>query len=194
MRLQSLNDQELVALYSQGNENCLAELLNRHKRKIFSYIVSRVMDKEVANDIFQETFYRVIKTIKSENYREDGKFISWVMRISHNLIIDHFRDSKKIPRNSGNEEWNIFDSLNLLEENVQDKIVKNQIEKDLRRMIEQLPEDQKEIVRMRLYEELSFKEIAELTKVSINTSLGRFRYAILNLRKMMKDNNILLEV
>jgi RNA polymerase sigma-70 factor (ECF subfamily) len=152
-----------------------------------------VLDREVANDIFQETFYRVIKTIKGENYREDGKFISWVMRISHNLIIDYFRECKKIPRNSGNEEWNIFDSLNLCDENVQDRIVKSQIENDLRKMIELLPEDQKEIVRMRLYEELSFKEIADLTKVSINTYLGRFRYAILNLRKMMKEKNILLE-
>ncbi len=193
MRLQSLSDQDLVSLYAKGNESCLEELLRRHKRKIFSYIVSRVLDREVANDIFQETFYRVIKTIKGENYREDGKFISWVMRISHNLIIDYFRECKKIPRNSGNEEWNIFDSLNLCDENVQDRIVKSQIEKDLRKMIELLPEDQKEIVRMRLYEELSFKEIADLTKVSINTSLGRFRYAILNLRKMMKEKNILLE-
>jgi RNA polymerase sigma-70 factor, ECF subfamily len=193
MRLKSLNDQELVSLYAKGNESCLVELLRRHKRKIFSYIVSRVLDREVANDIFQETFYRVIKTIKGENYREDGKFISWVMRISHNLIIDYFRECKKIPRNSGNDEWNIFDSLNLLEENVQDRIVKSQIENDLRKMIELLPDDQKEIVRMRLYEELSFKEIADLTKVSINTSLGRFRYAVLNLRKMMKEKNILLE-
>jgi RNA polymerase sigma-70 factor (ECF subfamily) len=193
MRLKSLNDQELLALYIQGSENALAELLHRHKRKIFSYIVSRVLDREVANDIFQETFYRVIKTIKSENYREDGKFISWVMRIAHNLIIDHFRDCKKIPRNSGNENWNIFDSLNLLEENVQDRIVKSQIELDLRKMIEQLPDDQKEMVKMRLYGELSFKEISEIKNISINTSLGRFRYAVLNLRKMMNVNKIILE-
>lgn len=193
MRLKSLTDQELVSLYSKGDENCLAELLARHKRRIYSFIVSRVVDKEVANDIFQETFFKVIKTIKGDSYREEGKFISWVMRIAHNLIIDHFRDSKKIPRNSGNEQWNIFDSLRMSEENVQDKIVRTQIEMDLRKMIELLPDDQKQTVKMRLYDELSFKEISEITKVSINTSLGRFRYAVLNLRKMMKDHKILLE-
>lgn len=194
MCLKSKSDQELVEAYVRGNELCLEELLNRYNKKVFSYIISKVRDREIANDIFQETFFKVIRTLKSRAYTEEGKFISWVMRIAHNLIIDHFRDSAKIPRNSGNEEWNIFDSLNLCEENIQDKMLKKQIEKDIQQMIEQLPKDQREIVKMRIYDELSFKEIADITNVSINTSLGRFRYAVLNLRKMMTKNKIALEV
>jgi RNA polymerase sigma-70 factor (ECF subfamily) len=194
MRLSLLPDQELVLLYSGGNETCLTELLKRHQRKVFVYILSRVKDHDVANDVFQETFFKVIRTIKLDQYREEGKFISWVMRIAHNLVMDHFRDSARIPRNSGNDDWNIFDGIDLLEENVQDQLIRRQIEGDLKRMIERLPADQRELVQLRMYEELSFKEIAEKTGVSINTALGRFRYAVINLRKMMKQHNITLEV
>jgi RNA polymerase sigma factor (sigma-70 family) len=194
MRLSLLSDQELVLLYSGGNETCLTELLKRHQRKVFVYILSRVKDHDVANDVFQETFFKVIRTIKLDQYREEGKFISWVMRIAHNLVMDHFRDSARIPRNSGNDDWNIFDGIDLLEENVQDQLIRRQIEGDLKRMIERLPADQRELVQLRMYEELSFKEIAEKTGVSINTALGRFRYAVINLRKMMKQHNITLEV
>jgi RNA polymerase sigma-70 factor (ECF subfamily) len=194
MRLSLLSDQELVLLYSGGNETCLTELLKRHQRKVFVYILSRVKDHDVANDVFQETFFKVIRTIKLDQYREEGKFISWVMRIAHNLVMDHFRDSARIPRNSGNDDWNIFDGIDLLEENFQDRLIRRQVEGDLRRMIEHLPSDQRELVQLRMYEELSFKEIAEKTGVSINTALGRFRYAVINLRKMMKQHNITLEV
>ncbi len=194
MRLSLLSDQELVLLYAGGNETCLTELLKRHQRKVFVYILSRVKDQDVANDVFQETFFKVIRTIKLDQYREEGKFISWVMRIAHNLVMDHFRDSARIPRNSGNDDWNIFDGIDLLEENVQDQLIRRQIEGDLKRMIGRLPADQRELVQLRMYEELSFKEIAEKTGVSINTALGRFRYAVINLRKMMKQHNIILEV
>jgi RNA polymerase sigma-70 factor (ECF subfamily) len=194
MRLSLLSDQELVLLYAGGNESCLSELLRRHQRKVFHYILSKVKDEDVANDVFQETFFKVIRTIKLDQYREEGKFISWVMRIAHNLVMDHFRDAARIPRNSGNDDWNIFDSINMLEENVQDRLIRRQVEGDLRRMIEHLPSDQRELVQLRMYEELSFKEIAEKTGVSINTALGRFRYAVINLRKMMKQHNITLEV
>jgi RNA polymerase sigma-70 factor (ECF subfamily) len=193
MRLHIVSDSGLVQQFAAGENAALEELLRRYKRKVFAYIVSQVRDQAVADDIFQDTFFKAIRCIRAGQYNEEGKFISWIMRIAHNLIIDFFRDAKKIPRNSGNEEWNIFDSLNLVDENVQDKLIRKQIAKDIRHMVEKLPEAQREIIRMRIFEEMSFKEIAEANKESINTSLGRFRYAVINLRKMMNKHKIMLE-
>jgi RNA polymerase sigma-70 factor (ECF subfamily) len=193
MRLSTVSDCELVQLFAAGRDAALEELLRRYKRKVFAYIASQVKDQAVADDIFQDTFFKAIRCIRGGYYNEEGKFISWIMRIAHNLVIDYFRECKKIPRNSGNEEWNIFDSLNITGENVQDRMIKKQIARDIRNMVEQLPEAQRDIVRMRIFEEMSFKEIAQANNESINTSLGRFRYAVLNLRKMMKKHHILLE-
>ena len=192
MLTSNLNDNELVANYLKGDESSLEVLVYRHKKRVYSYIKQLVKDKEVAEDVFQDTFIKVIKTLKTDKYNEEGKFLPWVMRIAHNLVIDHFRRNKKMPTTSGGDDYNIFDSLNLFEDNVQDKMIRQQIHTDIRKLIEQLPNDQKEVLVMRHYEDMSFKEIADTTQVSINTALGRMRYAIINLRKMVEDNKMVL--
>jgi RNA polymerase sigma factor (sigma-70 family) len=188
----NLNDNELVALYLSGSESSLEILIHRHKKRVYSYIKQLVKEKEIAEDVFQDTFIKVIKTLRTEKYNEEGKFLPWVMRIAHNLVIDHFRRLKKMPTTSGGDDYNIFDTLNLSEDNVQDRMVRQQIHTDVRKLIEQLPADQKEVLILRHYEELSFKEIADQTNVSINTALGRMRYALINLRKMVEDNKMML--
>ena len=192
MLTSNLNDNELVATYLKGEESSLEVLVYRHKKRVYSYIKQLVKDKEVAEDVFQDTFIKVIKTLKTDKYNEEGKFLPWVMRIAHNLVIDHFRRNKKMPTTSGGDDYNIFDSLNLFEDNVQDKMIRQQIHTDIRKLIEQLPNDQKEVLVMRHYEDMSFKEIADTTQVSINTALGRMRYALINLRKMVEDNKMVL--
>jgi RNA polymerase sigma factor (sigma-70 family) len=187
-----LNDQQLVNLYINGNESVLEVLINRHQSKIFSYIFHLVKDDSLAQDIFQDAFFKVISTLRKGNYNEEGKFLPWVMRISHNLVIDHFRRSKRMPIYDGGEDFDIFSVLPLKEGNVEDKLIIDQIHQDVRKLIEQLPEDQKEVLIMRHYQDLSFKEIADLTDVSINTALGRMRYALINLRKVIQDNDIIL--
>jgi RNA polymerase sigma-70 factor (ECF subfamily) len=153
-----------------------------------------VKDRDLANDLFQDTFIKVINTIRAGSYNEEGKFLQWVMRIAHNLIIDHFRKSKRIPviDNSKNEDFNIFDTINILDKSIEEEMITEQIHKDVRKLIELLPDEQKEVLIMRHYAEMSFKDIAEVTDVSINTALGRMRYALINLRKLIAEKNIVL--
>ena len=192
MQYSKLNDQELVAYYLKGDENSLKELITRHQRKILTSIYLLIKDREMANDIFQDTFIKVINTLRSGNYNEEGKFLSWVLRIAHNLVIDHFRRQQKMPMVHDTEEYSLFDFIPLSDENVEDKMISSQIHDTVRRMIDELPADQREVVIMRHYGNMSFKEISEVTNVSINTSLGRMRYALINLRKLVEEKQLIL--
>ncbi len=187
-----LTDQELVRLYIDGDHSSLEALIKRHQRKIFSYIMLIVKDKHVAEDVFQDTFIKVINTLKAGNYNEEGKFLPWVMRIAHNLVIDYFRKSKRMPFLENSEEYDIFETLRIYDQTIEDKMIVEQIHKDVKQLIEYLPEEQKQVLKMRHYAEMSFKEIAEQTNVSINTALGRMRYALINLRKMVDEKSIIL--
>jgi RNA polymerase sigma-70 factor (ECF subfamily) len=193
MYAQSVSDHELINRYLAGNEISLEQLIHRHKSKVFSYILMVVKDKQHADDIFQDTFIKVIHTLRSGTYKEEGKFIQWVMRIAHNLVIDHFRKSRRIPFvETQNDEVSIFDNLRIYEESTEERIITEQIHQDIRSMIEYLPAEQREVLIMRHYADMSFKEIAEQTNVSINTALGRMRYALINLRKLIDQNEISL--
>ncbi len=185
-------DSLLVKNYIAGDENALSILIKKHQSKIYGFIYSKMPDRDVADDIFQDTFIKVIKTLKSNSYNEEGKFLPWVMRISHNLIVDHFRKNKKMPMLRETEEFSVFSILTDTSLNAEGRIITDVIEKDLQKIILELPEDQKEVLMMRIYQDLSFNEIAELTGVSINTALGRMRYALMNLRKIIEKNNIIL--
>ena len=187
-----LSDAVLVSQYASGNEWALAQLIERHKSRIYSFIFSKVKDRDLSDDIFQETFIKVINTIKKQNYNEEGKFLPWVMRISHNLIIDHFRKQSKVKFQRDQEEYSVFSKMIDSEMNIENSMIAGQIEDDLHTLILKLPTDQQEIIRLRLYDDLTFKEIAELNQISINTALGRMRYAIVNLRKMIDKNQIIL--
>lgn len=191
MELQ-IDDSILVKSYIAGDEKALETLINRHNQRISSFIYSKVLDRDVAEDIFQDTFIKVIKTLKRGSYSEEGKFLPWVMRIAHNLIIDHFRKNKRMPKFEGSDDFNIFSVIKDEKLNAEKQIIKNQIDSDLTLLIEELPEDQKEVLIMRIYKDMSFKEISENTGVSINTALGRMRYALINLRKIVDRNNIVL--
>ncbi len=190
MNLQSYNDQDLVKLYLTGNENGLQELLRRHKSKIYTSIYLLVKDQYLAEDIFQDAFIKVINTLRSGRYNEEGKFLPWVMRISHNLVIDYFRKEKRSPVITGTDGMDVFNMLHFYDESTEEKMLRDQTHKDLKAMIQLLPDDQKEVLLMRHYADLSFKEIADLTEVSINTALGRMRYALSNLRKMLKTKEM----
>ena len=185
-------DALLVKNYIDGNENALATLIKRHESKIYGFIYSKIADRDISNDIFQDTFIKVIKTLKSNSYNEEGKFLPWVMRISHNLIVDHFRKSKKMPMYRETEEFSIFSIMSDDSLTIEGKMIVDQVEIDLKKLIEELPEDQKEVLVMRMYQDMSFKEISELTDVSINTALGRMRYALMNLRRIIEKNQIIL--
>lgn len=187
-----LSDAVLVTQYASGNEWALAQLIERHKSRIYSFIFSKVKDRDLSDDIFQETFIKVINTIRKQNYNEEGKFLPWVMRISHNLIIDHFRKQSKVKFERDQEEYSVFSKMIDSELNIENSMIAGQIEDDLHTLILKLPQDQQEIIRLRLYDDLTFKEIAELNQISINTALGRMRYAIVNLRKMINKNQIIL--
>ena len=191
MELQ-IEDSVLVKKYINGEEKALEVLINRHNQKILSFIYSKVLNRDVAEDIFQDTFIKVIKTLKRGSYSEEGKFLPWVMRIAHNLIIDYFRKNKRMPKFEGSEDFNIFSVIKDEKLNVEKQIIKDQIDSDLSLLIEELPDDQREVLIMRIYKDMSFKEIAENTGVSINTALGRMRYALINLRKVVQRNNIVL--
>jgi RNA polymerase sigma-70 factor (ECF subfamily) len=186
------DDSLLVQDYISGEEKALEILINRHNQRISSFIYSKVLDRDVTEDIFQDTFIKVIKTLKKGNYSEEGKFLPWVMRIAHNLIIDHFRKNKRMPKFEGNEDFNIFSVIGDDKLNAEKQLIKDQIDSDLSLLIEELPEDQKEVLLMRIYKDMSFKEISENTGVSINTALGRMRYALINLRKIIDRHNIVL--
>lgn len=187
-----LSDAILVKNYIDGDESALASLIERHQSRIFGFIHSKVNDRDLADDIFQDTFIKVIKTLKSKSYNEEGKFLPWVMRIAHNLVVDHFRKSKKMHFNRETDEYAIFDFFVDNSPSIEGKLITEQIETDLVRLLKELPQDQREVLLMRMYQDLSFKEIADLTGVSINTALGRMRYALLNLRKIIEKNQIVL--
>ncbi|MDD4176503.1 MAG: sigma-70 family RNA polymerase sigma factor [Bacteroidales bacterium] len=177
----------------EGNQYSLEKLIQRHQNRVFAYILMVVKDKQLADDIFQDTFIKVINTVKSGAYKEEGKFIQWVMRIAHNLIIDHFRKSKRLPTvENDKDDFDIFDTIRFTDPSVEDRMITEQIHEDVRKLIEYLPAEQKEVLFMRHYSEMSFKDIAEQTDVSINTALGRMRYALINLRKLIKEKNVIL--
>jgi len=185
-------DALLVKSYVAGDETALSTLINRHQSKIYGFIYSKISDRDITDDIFQDTFIKVIKTLKSNSYNEEGKFLPWVMRIAHNLIIDHFRRNKKMPMFRETDEFSIFSIMTDNSMTIENQMISEQVEKDLKKIIEELPEDQKEVLIMRIYQDLSFKEISELTGVSINTALGRMRYALMNLRKVIEKHQIIL--
>jgi RNA polymerase sigma-70 factor (ECF subfamily) len=185
-------DALLVKKYVDGNELALSTLIKRHESKIYGFIYLKIADRDISNDIFQDTFIKVIKTLKSNSYNEEGKFLPWVMRISHNLIVDHFRKTKKMPMYRETEEFSIFSIMSDDSLTIENKMIFDQVEVDLKKIIEELPEDQKEVLVMRMYQDMSFKEISELTGVSINTALGRMRYALMNLRKIIDKHQIIL--
>ena len=192
MRNDQLQDHELVDLYIAGNESCLEILIARHKKRVFSYIMMVVRDRHLSEDIFQDTFIKVIQTLKRGSYSDEGKFLPWVLRIAHNLVIDHFRRIKRMPLVDGGEYFDIFSVLTLRQGNVEDRIVKTQVRSDVRKAIEKLPHEQREVLIMRHYLDMSFKEIADTTNCSINTALGRMRYALINLKKMLEKQHIAL--
>ena len=194
MNYTALSDQELIKNYRSGDSDSLEHLILRHQEKVTSYVLNVVKSRHLADDIVQDTFLKVINTIRSGAYKEEGKFIQWVMRIAHNLMIDYFRRQKKFPIAEPGEGMDIFSTLPLQDRSVEDAIIYEQILTDVKRMLKYLPEEQRRVVEMRLYEDLSFKEIAEITKVSINTALGRMRYALINLRKIAKENDIQLSM
>lgn len=193
MDFQLQSDQELIHQYISGEEAGLVELIRRYQTKIYTSIYLMVKDEALAEDIFQDTFIKVINTLKGGRYNEEGKFLPWVTRIAHNLVIDHFRREKRTPLVNTGEDFDIFDVLGEYDESTEDRMVRDQTHKDLKVLIQRLPDEQKEVLIMRHYGDLSFKEIAEITDVSINTALGRMRYALNNLRKMMQAKELSLK-
>lgn len=191
-----LPDSKLIANYQNGDEQALATLIERHQRELFSFIFYKVLDEELANDFFQDTFIKIILKLKEGKYAEEDKFILWAKRIASNLIIDYFRVKSKYIKVSDtsyeDEEFSIFDTIKETEDNIEDRLILNQIHADLKNIMSLLPENQQEIIKMRFYDELTFKEIAELTNTSINTTLGRMRYALMNIRKIIAENKIVL--
>ena len=188
------SDSDLVQEYLSGSEIALEKLINKHQARIFNFINSKVQDRDTAEDIFQDTFIKVIRTLKGGQYNEEGKFLPWIMRIAHNLVIDFFRKNNRMPKVKNTEEFDIFRFISDNSPNAEQSMGQDQVVKDLQKLIQELPEDQKKVLIMRLYRDMSFKEIAENTNVSINTALGRMRYAIINLRKLIDENQIVLTV
>ncbi len=194
------SDQELIRSYLEGNDLSFEIILTRYKDRIFSYLMSLVKNRKIAEDIFQDAFFKIIRTLKKGSYNEEGKFLPWAMRIAHNLAIDHFRKIKKMPTISQNpsknddDDFDIFSILNMQESSIEDDIIEEQIHKDVRNIIDYLPEEQREIIILRHFKEMSFKDIAEKKDISINTALGRMRYALINLRKIIENNKVNLTV
>jgi len=186
------NDSVLVKGYMDGCEHSLAVLIKRHKLKIYNFIYSKVFDRDIAEDIFQDTFIKVIKTLRKGAYQEEGKFLPWVMRISHNLVIDHFRKKNRIPIFESKDEFDIFQIIGDDVPNIEINMIDNQVVEDIQKLIAKLSVDQRDVLTMRLYKDMSFKEIAETSGVSINTALGRMRYAVINIRKMIEEHQIVL--
>ena len=194
-QLKTMTDEQLVVSYAGGNNSAFDTLLERHKSAVYSYIYFIVRNRELTEDVFQETFMKAIVTIKQGRYTENGKFRAWINRIAHNLIIDHFRQEKNEQTISNDEcEVDLFNNSKFSDGTVEDVLIKNQIMSDIKKLIDYLPDSQKEVLVMRYYKDLSFKEIADITGVSINTALGRMRYAILNLRRLAEENQIILTV
>jgi RNA polymerase sigma factor (sigma-70 family) len=193
MNLTPLTDKELIQKYLDGNEFAFETLLNRHKEKIYTSIYLFVKDRDLAEDIFQEVFIKIIRTLRKGKYNHEGKFLQWAMRISYNLCVDHFRRSKRRTKVSPTETFDIFDVLELKDENMEDHMIKSQTHTKVRKLVDMLPPEQREVVILRHYADMSFKEIANLTNVSINTALGRMRYALINIRKLIEEKNIVLQ-
>jgi RNA polymerase sigma-70 factor, ECF subfamily len=190
-----IGDDQLIINFVKGDSKAFDMLLNKYQTRVFSYIIQLVQDHDLANDIFQDVFIKVVTHLKRKSYNHQGKFLSWVLRIAHNQVIDHFRKDSKMPsagKNSSNEDFNIFDVLKLEEASIEDEIIQTQILADVRSLVSQLPKDQMDVVQMRYFSGMSFQDIADKSDVSINTALGRMRYALINLRKMMKEKNIAL--
>ena len=192
MNSKSLSDAILVSNYINGDEPSLTILINRHQQRLYSFIYSKVYDRDVTEDVFQDTFIKVIKTLKLGKYNEEGKFLPWVMRIAHNLVIDYFRKNNRMPKFNNSGDFDIFSVLSDGALNAEAELVRSQIHDNVRNLLEELPEDQRTVLKMRMYNDMSFKEISENTSVSINTALGRMRYALINLRKLIESNNIIL--
>lgn len=194
MKLSKFSDQELVQAYLKGNEQAIEQLILRFKTQVYTYIICKVKNQALAEDIFQDTFIKVINTIKRGKYNDEGKFLPWVMRIAHNLIIDHYRKNTRMPFVKNSDEFDIFDVIKNPDASVHEELEKNQVLSDVKSLIKFLPDDQKEVLMMRLYYDMSFKEISDTTNVSINTALGRMRYALINLRKMAEEKNMNLSL
>ncbi|MFO0495840.1 MAG: RNA polymerase sigma factor [Flavobacteriia bacterium] len=198
MIMKRLDDRELVSLYIDGNEKAFEQLLMRHKEKMFRFIYLKVRDRDLAEDLFQETFVKIINTLKLGAYNEEGKFLPWAMRIAHNLVIDHFRRSSKVrmisESSSLKDDFNIFSVLANDSKNVQEQWIYDELEQQMVELIEHLPENQKDILKMRIFQDLSFKDIAEMEDISINTALGRMRYALINLRKLIEKHQLVTEI
>ena len=193
MNVQVLSDQLLLNSYLSGDKGAISQLIERHSRRVREYIRMMVKDGDVADDIFQETFIKAVRVIDQGRYTDNGKFLSWILRIAHNQVIDHFRSLKQQKQvNESDAGYNVLGTLRFAEQTVEDEMVSAQISADVRRLVELLPDEQREVVMLRYYSGLSFKEIAEQTNVSINTALGRMRYALINLRKLIKENNLVL--
>ena len=187
-----ISDSTLVSDYIKGKEASLGVLIKRHQQRLFSFIYSKVQDRDITEDVFQDTFIKVLRTLKKGNYNEEGKFLPWVMRIAHNLVIDHFRKTNSMPSFKNTDEFDIFSVLGDGSLNAEKQLIQEQIFSDVRELIKELPEEQKEVLVMRLYKDMSFKEISENTGVSINTALGRMRYALINMRKLIEKHKIIL--
>ncbi len=192
MRQLELSDNELIQNYVNGDESALKILIQRHQKKVFSYILVSVKNRELAEDIFQDTFIKVVNTLRAGAYKEEGKFVQWVMRIANNLKIDYYRKVQRMPSFESGDDFDIFDVLNGTDRSVEDRIIEEQINSDVKALVKLLPDEQREVLEMRIYEDISFKDIADITNVSINTALGRMRYALINLRKMIKENNVVI--
>ena len=193
MNVQVLSDQVLLNHYLSGDRSAISQLIERHSRRVKDYIHMMVKDRDVADDIFQETFIKAVRVIDEGRYTDNGKFLSWILRIAHNQVIDHFRAQRQNKSVSESEAgYDVLGTLKLAERTVEDAMVCEQIERDVRALVELLPAEQREVVMMRYFSGLSFKDIAEQTNVSINTALGRMRYALINLRRMIKEKNIIL--
>jgi len=192
MRKPIVDDRELISSYIQGNEASFETLLNRHKDRVYSHILMIIKDRDLADDIFQDTFIKAINTLKAGKYNEEGKFLPWVLRIAHNLVIDHFRRNKKMKMVRGDEDYDVFATIKQDDLSIEDGMIVGQILNDVKGLLQHLPEEQREVVQMRHYADMSFKDIAEQTGVSINTALGRMRYALINLRKLIEEKGIQL--
>lgn len=194
MVIKNLSDQDLIRSYIKGDEKAFEQLLALYKDRIFGYIMSKVRNENIANDIFQDVFIKVIKTLKTGAYNEEGKFLPWVLTIAHNMVVDHFRRSNKMKMisesSSGSDEYNIFSLLKLKDKNIEDIMIKGQIELDVVRLVDYLPEEQRDVLKNRIFKGMSFKDIADMQDISINTALGRMRYALINLRKLVDKHNV----
>lgn len=194
MLYDKMSDNELVSAFMQDDKQAFEVLLSRHQSKIFNYILSLVKEKALADDLFQDTNIKIVNTLRGGKYRNEGKYIQWAMRIAHNLVIDYFRKNQRFPTIKTDENFDIFDVIDSREESIEHKLIKNQIHDDVRKLIRQLPEEQRRVLVLRHYSNLSFKEIADKTGVSINTALGRMRYALINMRRLAEENSMVLHM